>query len=197
MRDFFSDELMTLPTQQIRGARMKEGDIAMIQSLQVAQGPENICYGFGGVVLSSAMDAVLRGDRFQGRFSCSTDVLDDDSSDSLHEDESGLLTIIIGPHRLTSAGPVRVQRLITEQFYRIAIRCDQFTDGNSGVGRVNLAFYSDPRFCEGGEFRLDTLDISKIPMPSLYLEAFAGEPILNAKLQTLDREGVGVVESIS
>jgi hypothetical protein len=197
MRNFFSDEVVSQPTQQIEGVRMNEGKIAMIQSLQVTNGPENICYGFGGVVLSSAMDEVLRGDRFQGRFSCSAGVLGGDSSDSLHEDETGLLTIVIGPYRLTSAGPVRVQRLITEQFYRIAIRCDQFTDGNSGVGRVNLAFYSDPRFCEGGEFKLDTLDISKIPMPSLYLEAFAGEPILNAKLQTLDREGVGVVEPVS
>ncbi len=120
-----------------------------------------------------------------------------DSSDSLHEDESGLLTIVIGPYRLTSAGPVRIQRLITEQFYRIAIRCDRFTDGASVVGRVNLTFYSDPRFCEGGDFRLDTLDISKIPMPSLYLEAYAGEPILNAKLQMLDREETAAVEAVS
>ena len=189
MHNIFLDETATRPAQQFAAIHVKEGRNAMIQSLQVANCPDNICYGFGGVVLSSAMGDVLRGDRFQGRFSCSADVLGGDSSDSLHEDESGILTIVIGPYRLTSAGPVRIQRLITEQFYRIAIRCDQFTDGNSGVGRVNLAFYSDPRFCEGGEFRLDTLDISKIPMSSLYLEAFAGEPILNAKLQTLDREG--------
>ncbi|NKB21552.1 MAG: hypothetical protein GKS01_13750 [Alphaproteobacteria bacterium] len=196
MHNFFSDKAGLPPTQQIGGAGMKEGGIAMIHSLQVANGPANICYGFGGVVLSSAMDEVLRGDRFQGRFSCSSGALDGDSSDSLHEDESGLLTIVIGPYRLTSAGPVRIQRLITEQFYRIAIRCERFTESAAGVGRVNLAFYSDPRFCEGGDFKLDTLDISKIPMPSLYLEAFAGEPILNAKLQTLDREEIGDVEAV-
>ncbi|MBK19932.1 MAG: hypothetical protein CMM52_13960 [Rhodospirillaceae bacterium] len=194
MRNFFSDNSVPPSSHEIGGTRMKERGIAMIQSLHAASEPTQICYGFGGVVLSSAMEDVSRGDRFQGRFSCSAGVLGGDSSDSLHEDNTGLLTIVIGPHRLTSSGPVRIQRLITDQFYRIALRCDRFTDGASGVGRLNLAFYSDPRFCEGGDFKLDSLDIAKIPMPSLYLEAFAGEPILNAKLQTLDCEEVAIAE---
>ena len=161
----------------------------MIQSLHSSsEAVGQISYGFTGVVLSAALDSVYRGDRFQGRFACSTGILGTDATDSLHDDEDGFLSLVIGPYTLNSVGPVRIQRLITPQFYRIAIRCERFSDPSVDVGRVNLAFYSDPRFCDGDDFHLDALDIGKIPMPSLYLEAVAGDPVLNAKLQTLDRD---------
>jgi hypothetical protein len=168
---------------------IKEREVFMTQSLHSSEEiARSICYKFTGVVLSAALDDVVRGDRIQGRFACNTGIVGGDAADSTHEDEAGFLTLVIGPHRLQSAGPPRVQRLITPQFYRIAIRCDQFTGPSAGVGRVNLAFYSDPRFCEGDEFQLDALEIDKIPMPSLYLESPTGGPVLNAKLQTLDRD---------
>jgi hypothetical protein len=169
--------------------RIKEREIFMIQSLHSSEeSATSICYMFTGVVLSAALDSVTRGDRIQGQFACSTGTIGRDTTDSPHKDEAGYLTLVIGPHRFQSEGPLRIQRLITPQFYRIAIRCDRFTDPPAGVGRVNLAFYSDPRFCEGDEFQLDALEINKIPMPSLYLEALTGAPVLNAKLQTLDRD---------
>ena len=173
----------------IGNAGVKEREIFMFQSLHSSEeAEEKVCYGFTGVVLSTTMDDVARGERIQGEFSCSTGILEVDSTDSPHEDEGGSLSLVIGPYQIQSEGPLRIQRLITPQFYRIAIRCDRFVGPSSGVGRVNLAFYSDPRFCEGADFHLNALDIGKIPMPSLYLEALSGTPILNAKLQTLDRD---------
>jgi len=176
---------------------IKEREIFMIQSLHSSEEiASKICYGFTGVVLSAALDRIARGDRFQGQLACNAGILREDTTDSSHKDEGGFLLLVIGPYQFQSMGPLRIQRLITPQFYRIAIRCDQFSGPSMGVGRVNLAFYSDPRFCEGDEFQLDALELSKIPMPSLYLEALAGTPVMNAKLQTLDhnitpRRGAG------
>jgi hypothetical protein len=173
----------------IGNTRIKEREIHMIQSLHSsAVSARSICYKFTGVVLSAGLDSVDRGDRIQGQFACSTGIIGGDGTDSPHEDDAGFLTLVIGPHRFQSAGPLRIQRLITPQFYRIAIRCDRFAGPPAGVGRLNLAFYSDPRFCEGDEFQLEALELDKIPMPSLYLEALTGAPVLNAKLQTLARD---------
>lgn len=173
----------------IGGTWIKEGEVSMIRSLHARReaGAAPICYGYSGVTLAASLPGVTRGDRFQGRFQCSAGLLEGDGVDTVVKDAAGSLSLIIGPHRLTSAGALSIQRLVTPQFYRIAIRCEEFTECPDAVKRLNLAFYSDPRYCAGDDFRLDRLDIAKIPMPSLYLEAEDGQPVINAKLQSLDR----------
>jgi len=173
----------------IGGTPTKEGEVSVIRTLHASRsaGAEPISYGFSGVTLASSLDGVVRGDRFQGRFRCSAGVLDGDGIECLTEDSGASLTLIIGPHCLTSLGALSIQRLVTPQFYRISIRCERFAECPDRVTRLSLAFYSDPRYCAGADFRLDRLDIDKIPMPSLYLEAEEGQPVINAKLQSLDR----------
>lgn len=172
----------------IGGTPTKEGEISVIRSLHAAGGTGTapISYGFSGVTLASSLDGVVRGDRFEGRFRCSPGLLDGGGAGSAIDDPAAALSLVIGPHLLTSAGPLSIQRLVTPRFYRIAIRCRRFADCPGTVRCVNLAFYSDPRFCAGEDFRLDRLDIEKIPMPSLYFEAEDGTPVINAKLQRLD-----------
>lgn len=172
----------------IGGTPTKEGEVSMIRSLHARHedGETEISYGFSGVTLASGLAGIVRGDRFQGRFQCSAGILGDDEAETQAVDEAASLSLVIGPHRLTSVGALTIHRLVTPQFYRISIRCEEFDDAPDGVKRVNLAFYSDPRYCAGDDFRLDRLDISKIPMPSLYIEAEDGEPMINAKLQSLD-----------
>lgn len=173
----------------IGGTPTKEGEVSMIRTLHTAHGAgtERISYGFSGVTLASSLDGVARGDRFQGRFRCSAGVLDSGDIDSLTRDPAASLSLILGPHSLTSAGALSIQRLVTPQFYRISVRCERFMECPGTVKRLSLAFYSDPRYCAGADFQLDRLDIDKIPMPSLYLEAEEGQPVINAKLQSLDR----------
>ncbi len=173
----------------IGGAPTKQGEVRMIRSLHAwdESGGAPISYGFSGVTLASSLAGVVRGDRFQGRFRCGAGLLDGAEGDTLVVDEAASLSLVIGPHRLNSVGALTLHRLVTPQFYRIAIRCEEFAEGPDAVKRVNLAFYSDPRYCAGDDFRLDRLDISQIPMPSLYLEGEDGEPVINAKLQSLDR----------
>lgn len=173
----------------IGGTPTKEGEISMIRSLHAsrAAGGSAISYGYTGVALASSLSGISRGDRFQGRFRFSAGLLEGDGAESVARDHEGGLSLIIGRYHLISDGALTIQRLVTPQFYRIAIRCDEFAECPEEVKRVNLAFYSDPDYCAGDEFRLDRLDIGKIPMPSLYLETDGGRPVINAKLQSLDR----------
>jgi len=176
-------------TTSIGGTPTKEGEIGVIRSLHAADeaGAAPVCYGFSGVTMASSLEGVARGDRFQGQFQCSGGLLEGDGADAVVDDPAASLALVIGPHRLISAGALSIQRLVTPQFYRIAIRCRQFANAPGAVKRVNLAFYSDPRYCADEDFRLDRLDIDKIPMPSLYVEAEDGQPAINAKLQCLTR----------
>lgn len=173
----------------IGGTPTKEGEISMIRTLHASReaGVESISYGYSGVTLASGLDGVARGDRFQGRFRCSAGVLEGGDATSATVDAAASLFLVIGPYTLTGNGPLSFQRLVTPQFYRITVRCERFVECPDSVKRLSLAFYSDPRYCTGAEFRLDRLDIDRIPMPSLYLESGDGQPVINAKLQSLDR----------
>jgi hypothetical protein len=76
----------------VGNARMKEGEIVMIQSpYSSTETAAQISYGFIGVVLSAALDSVYRGDRFQGRFACRTGIFGSDATDPMNDDENGFL----------------------------------------------------------------------------------------------------------
>lgn len=166
--------------------RVEEQEVLMIQSFQAESPfPERASYAFSGVVLSAMLENIGRGDRFNGRFECALDMSDSDGTDAATLDDSGYMSLNLGPYCLQNVAPLRIQRLVTPKFFRIAIRCDRMSGADDDIGRFNLAFYSDPRFCEGKDFQVGSLDISNIPMPSLYIESPGGAPLVSAKLQTL------------
>lgn len=173
-------------SRSLESGRIEEQEILMIRSLQGTAGLDaRASYNFSGVVLSAMLENVSRGDRFNGRFSCRLDSATPNGTDAASIDESGILSLTLGPYSLQNAGPLSLQRLVTPRFFRIAIRCDEMSGAGEDVGRFNLTFYSDPRFCDGNSFTIESLNIAHIPMPSLYIETSGGAPLVSAKLQTL------------
>lgn len=142
-------------------------------------------YGFTGVALSSPVQMVPRGERIAGAFSCIGSPCGGDGADLEHDDPCGFIEVCCGQMRLISDGPLRIQRLITPGFFRIAIRAGCVGDDGERIGQINLGFYSDPEHCLGPSFRLERLNMAEIAFPAIYINGLDGDLILNGKLQTL------------
>lgn len=142
-------------------------------------------YEFTGVALSSPVQMVPRGERIAGTFSCIGSPREGDDADQVHDDPDGFIKVCCGQMRLMSDGPLRIQRLITPGFFRIAIRTGCVSEDGRRIGQINLGFYSDPEHCLGPAFRLERLNMAEIAFPAIYINGLDGDLMLNGKLQSL------------